>query len=114
MQVKRFLRPLWLLLFFTGLAWSMSRASGTWAAGEGSEKIAPELLQRLQAEGQVDFFIRFAEQSDLSAAETMGWSERGWYVYNTLTETAQRRQPSAGMGVPGGTGADLSQLHCRE
>ncbi len=92
MHVRRYLRFFMLCLGLTGLAISTSRASGTLAAGDGSEKIAPELLQHLQAEGRVDFFVRFAEQSELSAAEDMEWSERGWYVYNTLTETAQRSQ----------------------
>jgi hypothetical protein len=95
MQVNRYLRLFLLLLVLTGLAWSMSRASGTLAAGDGREKISPELLQRFQAEGQVDFFVHFAEQTDLSAAYDMDWRERGWYVYNTLTETAQRSQTRA-------------------
>lgn len=89
------LKVLTLLLVLAGMAWGLSRTAGSLAAGEGSEKIEAGLMDRLLAEGQADFIVRFGEQADLSAAYGMEWSERGWYVYNTLTETARRSQARA-------------------
>ena len=51
-----------------------------------------EVLQTLQEEGSADFILVMAEQADLSAAYQMDWETRGWYVYNTLRETAERSQ----------------------
>ncbi len=95
MQPTKRLTVFVLLLLLTGLALGISRTDRSLAAGEGSEKIESALLERLSAEGQSDFIVRFGEQADLSAAYGMDWNERGWYVYNTLTETAGRSQARA-------------------
>lgn len=53
------------------------------------------LLDKLATEGTADFVVVMAEQADLSAAyKITDWSERGWYVYNTLREVANRTQAS--------------------
>jgi|YNPMSStandDraft_1061717.scaffolds.fasta_scaffold05169_1 subtilisin family serine protease len=54
--------------------------------------VQSEVLQTLQEEGSADFILVMAEQADLSAAYQMDWETRGWYVYNTLKETAERSQ----------------------
>lgn len=54
--------------------------------------VQSEVLQTLQEEGRADFILVMAEQADLSAAYQMDWETRGWYVYNTLKETAERSQ----------------------
>lgn len=54
--------------------------------------VQSEVLQTLQEEGSADFILVMAEQADLSAAYQMDWETRGWYVYNTLRETAERSQ----------------------
>ena len=95
MHRSQFLKMFILLLLFAGFMLGFSRTDRSLAAGEGSEKIESDLLEQLSAEGQSDFIVRFAEQADLSAAYEMEWSERGWFVYNTLTETAQRSQARA-------------------
>lgn len=55
--------------------------------------VDPEVLNALQAGESADYVIVMAEQADLSAAYGMSdWDERGWYVFNTLKETAARTQ----------------------
>jgi hypothetical protein len=54
------------------------------------DKIETQLLEQFTAEGTADFIVRFTQQADLSPAYGMSWEERGWFVYNTLTETAHQ------------------------
>lgn len=56
-------------------------------------RVDSEVLESLRGGKSADFIIVMAEQADLSAAYGMAdWDERGWYVYNTLKETAARTQ----------------------
>src|SRR5574340_29163 len=56
-------------------------------------KVDSKVLESLRGGKSADFIIVMAEQADLSAAYGMSdWDERGWYVYNTLKETAARTQ----------------------
>lgn len=58
--------------------------------------VDPEVLKSLQAGESADYVIVMAEQADLIAAYGIkDWDERGWYVYNTLKETAARTQKHA-------------------
>jgi len=61
----------------------------------GADKIEKMLLDRFAAEGRADFIVRFTEQADLSPAYAMGWQERGEFVVDTLTATAERSQARA-------------------
>ncbi|HNT79014.1 MAG TPA: hypothetical protein PKH77_28755 [Anaerolineae bacterium] len=57
------------------------------------EKVEAEVLDAISTKGEADFVIEMAEKADLSAAYAIkDWSERGWFVYNTLKETAARTQ----------------------
>jgi len=56
------------------------------------DKIDPRLTDQVSISGQANFWIGMAEQADLSAAYDMDWHSRGWYVYRTLAEAAQRSQ----------------------
>lgn len=48
------------------------------------------------SDGTTDFWLRFAEKPDLSAAEGItSWSERGDYVYETLLAAAEASQKDA-------------------
>ncbi|MEW6503943.1 MAG: S8 family serine peptidase [Chloroflexota bacterium] len=51
-----------------------------------------EVLQRIQEEGNADYWITFDTTVDLSPATLMDWEERGQYVYSELTRTAQLTQ----------------------
>ncbi|HOH21533.1 MAG TPA: S8 family serine peptidase, partial [Anaerolineaceae bacterium] len=47
----------------------------------------------ISAKGASDYVVEMAEKADLSAAyEIEDWTERGWFVYDTLKETAARTQ----------------------
>ncbi|MBN1484900.1 MAG: S8 family serine peptidase, partial [Chloroflexia bacterium] len=59
------------------------------------DKIEQALLDEFNTSesGTANFFVVMDEQADLSAAYKIDdWDERGWYVYNTLTEVANRTQ----------------------
>ncbi len=57
------------------------------------EKVENKVLDALSTEGASNYVIEMAEKADLSKAYSiMDWSERGWYVYNTLREVAARTQ----------------------
>lgn len=55
-------------------------------------EVEPQLQTQLQADQTTGYWIYFREKADLSAAYDMDWSARGWYVMNTLQETANRSQ----------------------
>ena len=95
MHAHNRLSHLFALLALACLALLLGGAGGGLAAAGGSEKIEAALMERLLAEGQSDFIVRFTEQADLSAAYGMEWGERGHYVYDTLSETAERSQARA-------------------
>jgi hypothetical protein len=68
----------------------------TGTAAPAMDKIEPELLDLLAVKGTGDFIIRFAEQADLrSAANGMGWQERGQFVVKALAGVARRSQTQA-------------------
>ena len=57
------------------------------------EKVEPAVLEAVSTKGSSDFVVEMAEHADLKAAYGIkDWSERGWYVYNTLKEVADRTQ----------------------
>ena len=82
------------LLIFIALL-GLAKHDSVMAAQEQDNKIEGLLLDRLSADGNADFIVRFAEQADLSAASSMEWKARGEFVYNTLLETATRSQANA-------------------
>jgi subtilisin family serine protease len=45
--------------------------------------------------GVATYWVDFENSADLSSANFMGWSERGWFVYETLTAQADRTQKAA-------------------
>nr|BFF19975.1 hypothetical protein GCM10025730_34960 [Promicromonospora thailandica] len=70
------------------------------AAGTGSadpaDKISSAAAKVFDARGTTDYWLRFAEEPDLSAADSITvWSERGRYVVDTLTEAAESSQARA-------------------
>jgi predicted GH43/DUF377 family glycosyl hydrolase len=56
--------------------------------------VDPAVWQVLEAEGQADTLVMLTEQADLSGALALATKEeKGWYVYQQLTATAERTQP---------------------
>ncbi len=55
--------------------------------------IDSDLLVELEQNGSAAFFVMMDAKADLSEAEKItDWSERGWFVYNALLETARTSQ----------------------
>jgi|GEM_PF-1014098 len=56
-------------------------------------KISPELQGKLAAGSKAGYFVNLLEQADTSnEISPLQWKEKGDYVYNKLTETANRTQ----------------------
>jgi serine protease AprX len=84
-------------LFLGLLACGLTAGKASLMAGEGqsirNEKIAPEVMTELSESSATSVLIFMAEQPDLSAAyQITDQDERGWYVYDTLTQHAARSQ----------------------
>jgi serine protease AprX len=63
-------------------------------AAAWSTKVDPWVLQTAYA-GDTEFMVSLVSQADLSAAASLSTkSEKGWYVYETLTTLARRSQAS--------------------
>jgi subtilisin family serine protease len=61
-----------------------------------ADKIRPDLQATLDSDGSASFWIRFADQADLtSASEVTDWVQRGQAVADALRETAQASQAGA-------------------
>ncbi len=64
------------------------RSESSWQA-----KVDPWVLETAQSEGQTEFLVYLTEQADVSGAYALETKlEKGTYVFETLTETAQRTQ----------------------
>ena len=71
-------------------------ARGTFRAVDPADKISPSATRVFQERGATDFWLRFGETADLTHARAItSWSERGEYVYETLTATADATQAQA-------------------
>jgi len=87
------------LLLFMGIFFTFDQPTNAMTSPSAAspqqvpENVDPELLDVLSREGSADYVVEMAEQADLSAAYSIAdWDERGWYVYETLKETAARTQ----------------------
>jgi len=54
--------------------------------------VDPELTAKFNRSDSVGYLIYFEAEADLSAAYSLSWEERGWYVYDTLTALAEETQ----------------------
>ncbi|HSB65154.1 MAG TPA: hypothetical protein VLD65_01165, partial [Anaerolineales bacterium] len=84
-----------LIFIFAQSGTSQAKDMKTSLANASTDKIEALLLDKFSREGSVDFIVEFFEQADLSAAYSMNWEERGWFVYNTLTQVADKSQANA-------------------
>ena len=53
------------------------------------------VLDEINKNGVATYWVDFKNTADLSQAYFMDWSERGWYVYETLKEQAEKTQSAA-------------------
>ncbi len=54
--------------------------------------VDPALLVQVKNDDSLDFLVYFTEQADLSPAFTMGWEERGAFVFEQLNRQAEASQ----------------------
>ena len=95
----KYVKLIFSMMLFTGLLIGFIQSGNVQAstlepslAKATDDKIEILLFDEFTAEGTADFIVKFAQQADLSPANQMNWEDRGWFVYNTLTETAQKSQ----------------------
>lgn len=83
-----------MVLVATALAATGTGAqAGTGTGTSTGDKIRPELTQQLDAKGEADFWIHFADRADLSqAAGIKDWAKRGTAVADALRKTAAESQ----------------------
>ena len=89
------LYSLFALVLLAGMVFSLVQPASAMVkpAAQGLDKVEPAVLNTISAKGASDYVVEMAEKADLSAAyEIEDWTERGWFVYNTLKETAARTQ----------------------
>lgn len=92
---KPFWRVFYFLLIVMLLLAALDPLQGSVLAqdtGGDGPQVDPELLAQAERSDSLNFLIVFADQADLSAAYGMDWASRGWYVYETLTATAESSQ----------------------
>ena len=92
---KHTLRVFLPILLMVGLVFGLVQSTSTAAASseQGLDKVESAVLDALSAKGSSDYVVEMAEHADLSAAYDMtDWDARGWFVYDTLRETAARTQ----------------------
>jgi serine protease AprX len=87
------LRPVYrFLLILSILSLLLGGVAAPASATSWREKVDPWVLQTA-AEGDTEFLVSLASQADLSAAQELPTkSEKGWYVYRTLTSLSERTQ----------------------
>ncbi|MFZ3070130.1 MAG: hypothetical protein WA110_03290, partial [Anaerolineaceae bacterium] len=97
MQKKSTFRVLAVLLI-VGMLFSTVQSSSAMATQPSEveqdlSKVETAVLDAISTKGASDYVIEMAEKADLTKAYDMkDWDERGWYVYDTLTEVAARTQ----------------------
>lgn len=57
--------------------------------------VEQQVLDQIQSQGSTSFWVDFKSDVDLSKASQLGWSERGWFVYETLKKAADASQKQA-------------------
>lgn len=74
--------------------WSLSRSSSAQSLS-WEDKVEPSVLNAAATTGQAEFLIYMSSQADLSGAGALTTKEeKGQFVYDSLTATAQATQPA--------------------
>ena len=73
---------------------SFTTSSGIAKASDPDPIVTVEqaVLDEMQLNGSASYWIQFKNTVDLSPAYTMSWSDRGWFVYETLLKQAEVTQ----------------------
>ncbi|HOG80091.1 MAG TPA: S8 family serine peptidase, partial [Anaerolineaceae bacterium] len=96
MSTRKTSFTLFSILLLVGMIFSLVQPANAMVQQAASEQttvnVDPAVLNEMESKGSASYWIDFKAEADLSAAYDMGWTERGWYVYNTLTATAKESQ----------------------
>jgi subtilisin family serine protease len=96
MQKRISLQNLMILLVLSSLLLSFLAPMDVTASPPAQTRPEPvieaEVSSQIATTGAASFWIEFEEQVDLTAAYSMDWEQRGWYVYDQLNAAAQRSQ----------------------
>jgi subtilisin family serine protease len=84
------------VLILLGLLFSYAPQMATAEnAAQNVVTVEQSVLDQLQADGTASYYLEFENNADLSPAFSMNWSDRGWFVYETLKAQADRSQAAA-------------------
>lgn len=93
--MKKKLLSLFIVLVFVLTSFSsFTTSSGVAKAIDPDFIVTVEqaVLDEIQTNGSASYWIQFKNTVDLSPAYTMSWSDRGWFVYETLLKQADETQ----------------------
>ncbi len=86
---------LFIVLVFVLTSFSSLTASDSFAKAKVQEPVVTveqAILDEMDTNGSASYWIQFKNTADLSPAYAMSWSDRGWFVYETLKEQAEVSQ----------------------
>ncbi|HPR35155.1 MAG TPA: S8 family serine peptidase [Anaerolineaceae bacterium] len=93
--MKKKLFSLFIVFIFVLTSFSsFTTSSGIAKASDPDSIVTVEqaVLDEMQLNGSASYWIQFKNSVDLSPAYTMNWSDRGWFVYETLLKQADVTQ----------------------
>jgi len=93
--MKKKLFSLFIVLIFVLTSFSsLTTSDGIAKASDPDPIVTVEqaVLDEMQTKGSASYWIQFKNTVDLSPAYTMNWSDRGWFVYETLQKQADVTQ----------------------
>ena len=91
--MKKKLFSLFIVLIFVLTSFSSFNTSrGIAQANDPTVKVEQAVLDEMLLNGSASYWIQFKNSVDLSPAYTMNWSDRGWFVYETLQKQAEVTQ----------------------
>ncbi len=96
MKSKRLLKVLSVVLALGMLiSYIPTNAAAKTAVNQEAVTVENAVLDEINKNGVATYWVDFKNTADLSQAYFMDWSERGWFVYETLKEQAEKTQSAA-------------------
>lgn len=81
------------IVWITGMVHPVDASARQAQLEQGSTvNVDSEVLSEMATNGSASYWIDFSNNVDLSAAYSMGWEERGRYVFDMLSAAAQKSQ----------------------
>ncbi|NLW72160.1 MAG: S8 family serine peptidase [Chloroflexi bacterium] len=93
--MKKKILSLFVVLVFILASFSSLTTSNGFAKAEAQGPIVTveqAVIDEMDTKGSTSYWIQFKNTADLSPAHAMSWSDRGWFVYETLRKQAEASQ----------------------